>query len=55
MDRDKLSSRVVPQTMGVESEDRTAWTRFEQLYRSSRDDVYAYVFTLLRDRPPPRT
>jgi len=26
-----------------------AWERFEQLYRSSRDDVYAYVATLLRD------
>jgi RNA polymerase sigma-70 factor (ECF subfamily) len=28
----------------------TAWDRFEALYRSSRDDVYAYVATLLRDR-----
>jgi RNA polymerase sigma-70 factor (ECF subfamily) len=27
-----------------------SWERFEALYRSSRDDVYAYVFTLLRDR-----
>jgi RNA polymerase sigma factor (sigma-70 family) len=27
-----------------------AWERFEDLYRSSRDDVYAYVATLLRDR-----
>ncbi|HET9093755.1 MAG TPA: sigma-70 family RNA polymerase sigma factor [Solirubrobacteraceae bacterium] len=26
------------------------WERFEALYRSSRDDVYAYVLTLLRDR-----
>jgi RNA polymerase sigma-70 factor, ECF subfamily len=26
------------------------WERFEALYRSSRDDVYAYVFTLLRDQ-----
>ncbi len=26
------------------------WERFETLYRSSRDDVYAYVSTLLRDR-----
>ncbi len=25
------------------------WMRFESLYRSSRDDVYAYVMTLLRD------
>ncbi len=28
----------------------SAWDRFEALYRSSRDDVYAYVITLLRDR-----
>src|ERR1700683_4481402 len=27
----------------------TSWERFESLYRSSRDDVYAYVFTLVRD------
>lgn len=27
-----------------------AWDRLEDLYRSSRDDVYAYVATLLRDR-----
>ena len=26
------------------------WGRLEALYRSSRDDVYAYVCTLLRDR-----
>src|SRR5947209_19858105 len=26
------------------------WERFEALYRASRDDVYAYAFTLLRDR-----
>jgi RNA polymerase sigma-70 factor, ECF subfamily len=28
---------------------RSSWERFEELYRSSRDDVYAYVATLLRD------
>src|SRR5213595_436399 len=27
-----------------------SWERFEALYRSSRDDVFAYVATLLRDR-----
>ncbi len=27
-----------------------SWERFEALYRSSRDDIYAYVLTLLRDR-----
>ena len=26
----------------------STWERFEVLYRSSRDDVYAYVVTLLR-------
>ncbi len=27
-----------------------SWERFEALYRSSRDDLYAYVLTLVRDR-----
>jgi RNA polymerase sigma-70 factor (ECF subfamily) len=27
----------------------SSWERFEALYRSSRDDLYAYVATLLRD------
>jgi RNA polymerase sigma-70 factor (ECF subfamily) len=27
----------------------SSWGRFEALYRSSRDDVYAYVATMLRD------
>jgi RNA polymerase sigma-70 factor (ECF subfamily) len=27
----------------------SAWERFEELYRASRKDVYAYVATLLRD------
>ncbi|HEY1514969.1 MAG TPA: RNA polymerase sigma factor [Solirubrobacteraceae bacterium] len=32
------------------SETRDAsWERFESLYRTSRDDIYAYVSTLLRD------
>src|SRR2546427_13236693 len=31
------------------TEERTGFA-FEQLYRTSRDDVYAYVATLLRDR-----
>jgi RNA polymerase sigma-70 factor (ECF subfamily) len=26
-----------------------SWQRFEELYRSSRDDVYSYALTLLRD------
>lgn len=29
---------------------RSSWERFEALYRSSRDDLFAYVATLLRDR-----
>jgi RNA polymerase sigma factor (sigma-70 family) len=28
----------------------SSWERFEALYRCSRDDLYAYVATLLRDR-----
>ncbi len=28
----------------------SSWERLEALYRSSRDDVYAYVVTMLRDR-----
>ncbi len=28
----------------------SAWERFEALYRANRDDVYAYVATLLGDR-----
>ena len=32
------------------SEESHSWERLEQLYRSSRDDVYAYVLTLLRDQ-----
>jgi RNA polymerase sigma-70 factor (ECF subfamily) len=28
---------------------QSAWERFESLYRSSRDDVYAYVMSLVRE------
>jgi RNA polymerase sigma factor (sigma-70 family) len=28
---------------------RSAWERFEDLYRACRDDLYAYLVTLLRD------
>ena len=35
--------------MSRPSEAQDAWQRLETLYRSARDDVYAYVFTLLRD------
>jgi RNA polymerase sigma-70 factor (ECF subfamily) len=32
------------------AEGTSSWERFEALYRASRDDVFAYVTTLLRDR-----
>jgi RNA polymerase sigma-70 factor (ECF subfamily) len=31
------------------SRSETSWDRFEALYRAARDDLYAYVSTLLRD------
>jgi RNA polymerase sigma-70 factor (ECF subfamily) len=40
-------SEVLTPTSAVSSD--SSWNRFEALYRSSRDDVYAYVRTLLRD------
>jgi RNA polymerase sigma factor (sigma-70 family) len=44
-------SGVVIETAPPPEEQRSdpAWQRFEDLYRSSRGDVYAYVTTLLRD------
>jgi RNA polymerase sigma-70 factor (ECF subfamily) len=41
------------QTLVAEAKDapRTADLAFDRLYRSSRDDVYAYVASLLRDAP----
>jgi RNA polymerase sigma factor (sigma-70 family) len=33
----------------IGSDERASWERLEQLYRSSRDDVYSYVLTLVRD------
>jgi RNA polymerase sigma-70 factor, ECF subfamily len=41
-------SQGVSETLTAPGRD-TSWERFESLYRSSRDDVYAYVSTLLRD------
>jgi RNA polymerase sigma-70 factor, ECF subfamily len=38
-----------PPAPGLETGE-SSWERFEALYRSSRDDLFAYVFTLLRDR-----
>ena len=52
MDRNEGRSKSVIETLTSTDTDpaQAAWERFEALYRSSRDDVYAYVFTLLRDR-----
>ena len=41
---------IESQTLPGSTESQTAWDRFEALYRSSRDDVFAYVATLLCDR-----
>jgi RNA polymerase sigma-70 factor, ECF subfamily len=41
---------IESQTLPGPSESQSAWHRFEALYRSSRDDVFAYVATLLGDR-----
>jgi RNA polymerase sigma-70 factor, ECF subfamily len=51
MDRPRHRSEGVIETM-VDSGEQAdaAWTRLEELYRSSRDDLFAYVCTLLRDR-----
>jgi RNA polymerase sigma-70 factor (ECF subfamily) len=52
IDRDEGRSVGVIETVTGTAAEATesAWDRFEALYRSSRDDVYAYVLTLLRDR-----
>ena len=54
---DTVTDRVELRSGGVrapqlldEPPPASGWERFEALYRSSRDDVYAYVATLLRDR-----
>ena len=51
MDRAQRRSTGVNATMTATSPTavEASWERFEALYRSSRDDVYAYVATLLRD------
>ena len=48
MDPSSVRSGGVSETLTAPDRD-TSWERFESLYRSSRDDVYAYVSTLLRD------
>src|SRR5579871_6578795 len=43
-------SEGVSETQTLTAPEATdAWRRFEALYRSSRNDIYAYVVTLLRD------
>jgi RNA polymerase sigma-70 factor, ECF subfamily len=49
MDPRQRRSGGVIETPSAPRGDTAAWARFEQLYRSSRDDVFAYVCTLLRD------
>jgi RNA polymerase sigma-70 factor (ECF subfamily) len=51
MDRRRRRSEGVIETLALPAAERqeTSWDRFEALYRSSRDDVFAYVATLLRD------
>jgi RNA polymerase sigma-70 factor, ECF subfamily len=39
-----------PDEPGGSPSTQNSWERFELLYRSSRDDVFAYVATLLKDR-----
>lgn len=52
MDRPPVRSEGViePQTLAESSKSQSPWDRFEALYRSSRDDVFAYVATMLGDR-----
>jgi RNA polymerase sigma-70 factor (ECF subfamily) len=50
MDRPPPRSEGVIATQATSTEPTTPLQRFEALYRSSRDDVFAYVTTLLGDR-----
>src|ERR1700749_3802060 len=52
MDHAPVRSGVVNETdtlVGTPSAG-SSWQRFEELYRCTRDDLYAYVCTLLHDR-----
>jgi RNA polymerase sigma-70 factor, ECF subfamily len=49
MDHLKRRSEVVIESLSIPGGDTASWERFEALYRTSRDDVFAYVSTLLRD------
>lgn len=50
MDRHPVRSTGVIDVSPTPRVSPSAWERFEELYRTSRDDVYAYVATLLGDR-----
>jgi RNA polymerase sigma factor (sigma-70 family) len=52
MDWKQHRSRDVIGTSSATATDApgASWERFETLYREARNDVYAYVFTLLRER-----
>jgi RNA polymerase sigma-70 factor, ECF subfamily len=50
MDRVPDRSEGVIETAQPTAAPPDSWQRFEELYRSSRADVYGYVATLLRDR-----
>lgn len=50
MNRARDRSEGVIETQAQPGAGASAWDRFELLYRSSRDDVFAYVATLLGDR-----
>ncbi len=47
---DRVDGRSTGVTETLAAPVAGSWERFEELYRSSRADVYAYVATLLRDR-----
>src|SRR3954452_9068851 len=52
MDRRRRRSRAMTQTLVAPAMDAPAEAdvAFEELYRTSRDDIYAYVSGMLRDR-----
>src|SRR5262249_20569640 len=50
MDHPLVRSEGVTEMLTAPPSAPSAWARFESLYRSSRDDVYAYAMTLLRDQ-----
>jgi RNA polymerase sigma-70 factor (ECF subfamily) len=47
--RERSSGVIETLPSGRIAEGQSTWERFEALYRSSRDDLYRYLVTLLRD------